>query len=194
MCGADFRIDGSKNQKIKEKEVFMLTALFLFFAYAFLGWVLETVFAFFRKGKAEKRGFLAGPVCPIYGYGGLFFHFLAFLLPYPFAFFFLAALFATALERVGGAFIAEKFGRRCWDYRKAPLHLSPDVSLFYSAVWGILALVTVKTVEPALLSLFARIPTGVLSVFLPVCLLLYAVDTGFSCFYAGRGENRTERR
>ena len=42
-----------------------------FVIYSFLGWVLETIFALFVLGRFVKRGFLYGPVCPIYGFGAI---------------------------------------------------------------------------------------------------------------------------
>lgn len=41
----------------------------LFFIYAFLGWCTEVAFAACKEGRFVNRGFLNGPVCPIYGFG-----------------------------------------------------------------------------------------------------------------------------
>lgn len=46
-------------------------ALCYFVIYAFLGWVVEVAFHALRLGKIINRGFLNGPVCPIYGFGML---------------------------------------------------------------------------------------------------------------------------
>ncbi|MEI3140562.1 MAG: putative ABC transporter permease [Lawsonibacter sp.] len=43
--------------------------LWIFFVYAFLGWCTEVSYAALRTGKFVNRGFLNGPVCPIYGCG-----------------------------------------------------------------------------------------------------------------------------
>lgn len=40
-----------------------------FFISSFLGWVLEVAYAFSVFGTFIDRGFLKGPICPIYGYG-----------------------------------------------------------------------------------------------------------------------------
>ena len=42
-----------------------------FFIYAFLGWILETAFCILTTGTFTKRGFLYGPICPIYGFGAI---------------------------------------------------------------------------------------------------------------------------
>ena len=43
--------------------------LWIFFIYAFLGWCTEVSYAALNTGKFVNRGFLNGPVCPIYGFG-----------------------------------------------------------------------------------------------------------------------------
>ena len=41
----------------------------LFFIYGFLGWCAEVAFAACKNGRFVNRGFLNGPICPIYGFG-----------------------------------------------------------------------------------------------------------------------------
>ena len=52
-----------------------LPRVYLYFIYfilfAFIGWLLETCFSFYALGHFTKRGFLYGPLCPIYGWGAL---------------------------------------------------------------------------------------------------------------------------
>ena len=52
----------------------------LFFIYSFLGWIYETIFCTIKGGKWENRGFLYGPICPIYGTGAALVIFLTELL------------------------------------------------------------------------------------------------------------------
>ena len=40
--------------------------------YAFGGWICEEITCSISEKKLVDRGFLIGPVCPIYGWGGLF--------------------------------------------------------------------------------------------------------------------------
>ena len=47
----------------------MYQFLWIFFAYAFLGWCTEVCYAALVTGRFVNRGFLNGPVCPIYGFG-----------------------------------------------------------------------------------------------------------------------------
>ena len=54
----------------------MLTYLWCFFAFSFLGWCAEVVFAALRERRFVNRGFLNGPFCPIYGFGVVLMDFL----------------------------------------------------------------------------------------------------------------------
>ena len=43
--------------------------LWYFIEYSFIGWVVEVLYHATCKGQIVNRGFLNGPVCPIYGVG-----------------------------------------------------------------------------------------------------------------------------
>src|SRR5574344_1878075 len=47
--------------------------LLYFFILSFLVWLLETAYGYMVLGHFTKRGFFVGPICPIYGVGGLIF-------------------------------------------------------------------------------------------------------------------------
>ena len=47
--------------------------VFLFMIYSFMGWVYETALVSIREKQWSNRGFLIGPICPIYGFGALIF-------------------------------------------------------------------------------------------------------------------------
>ncbi len=42
-----------------------------FIIYAFIGWVCEEIYCVVSTHEFVKRGFLFGPICPIYGYGAI---------------------------------------------------------------------------------------------------------------------------
>ncbi len=42
-----------------------------FLIYSFGGWIVEVIFHAVALGKVVNRGFLNGPVCPVYGFGVL---------------------------------------------------------------------------------------------------------------------------
>ena len=54
---------------IKNNKLYMY--ILYFFIFAILGWCMETIYSFIVLGHFTNRGFLYGPICPIYGYGAL---------------------------------------------------------------------------------------------------------------------------
>lgn len=48
---------------------FAVKTLYWFFLYGFIGWGVEVVYAAIKTHKLVNRGFLCGPICPIYGFG-----------------------------------------------------------------------------------------------------------------------------
>ena len=49
-----------------------IAKLFIYFIiYSFMGWLMEVCVSLYEKKRFVNRGFLIGPVCPIYGYGVL---------------------------------------------------------------------------------------------------------------------------
>ncbi len=139
--------------------VTLLQIIFLFFAYSLLGWCCEVVFAAVNSGKFVNRGFLSGPVCPIYGYGILLsaaaLQPLMDNLPLLFAG---AALLTSAIELAVG-FICEKLlGMRLWDYSEQPFNIGGYVCLKFTLLWGLGFVFVLKLVHPAVMSLVALLP------------------------------------
>ena len=68
----DKAIKKSKTKKIVKKKLPRIYLYFIYFLiFAIIGWLLETCFSFYSLGHFTKRGFLFGPLCPIYGWGAL---------------------------------------------------------------------------------------------------------------------------
>ena len=42
-----------------------------FYIYSFLGWLWESSYVSIKEKKLVNRGFVAGPVCTIYGFGAV---------------------------------------------------------------------------------------------------------------------------
>lgn len=120
-----------------------------FFIYSFIGWCLETIYAFFVEGKFVNRGFLLGPLCPIYGFGAIF---LIFLLRNckgkPMTEFLIAAFAFTAFEYVVSYVLEAVFGLRWWDYSNDFLNIQGRVSLAYTIVWGALGILLMEGIHP----------------------------------------------
>ena len=136
----------------------------LFFIYAFLGWCTEVSYAALVTGKFVNRGFLNGPVCPVYGFGAVIV--LAALAPLEHnlpALFLGSILLTSTLEWLTGFALEKLFHQRWWDYSDQPFNLSGYICLRFSIAWGFACLFVVKLLHPTVL-LFVRLipkPLGV---------------------------------
>ncbi len=152
-----------------------------FFAYSFLGWCCEVVFATLKTGKFVNRGFLNGPVCPIYGTGVvLLLLALSPLRPYAWAVFLTAVLICSALEFATGFVLEKVFHRKWWDYSDRHFNLCGYICPEMSLLWGIAALAVVYALQPMLASLLQKIPVIAGYVVLGICSAALLTDLIFT--------------
>ena len=120
-----------------------------FFIYSFLGWIIETIYAFMIHGGFVKRGFLFGPICPIYGFGAVIL-LLATKKMYgkPFQKFLIATVLFTVFEYLVSLIFEEIFGLRWWDYSNDFLNIQGRVSLMYTIFWGLIGLILLEKLHP----------------------------------------------
>ena len=155
----------------------MYLVLWIFFAYAFLGWCTEVSFAALVSGKFVNRGFLNGPVCPIYGFGVVIV--LAFLEPLRHNLLLLfvgSVLLTSALEWVTGFALEKIFHQRWWDYSNEPFNLGGYICLRFSIAWGLACLFVVKIIHPTVLLVIRLIPKPVGIALLVMFSLIMVVD------------------
>ena len=96
--------------------------LFYFVVYSFIGWCTEVCFCSVSTGKFVNRGFLNGPVCPIYGFGMVIvIYILTPVTENVFLLFFGSMILASALELVTGWALKKLFHTSWWDYSDKPL-------------------------------------------------------------------------
>lgn len=151
--------------------------IWLFFCYAFLGWVMETVVATIRNKKFMNRGLLDGPLCAIYGIAGVLISVsLRELRGNWFFLFLFSAVYATVLEWLAGRFLEHSRYGRWWDYSNVKWNLDGYVCLPYSVLWGVLGTVVVQWGTPFLLFLYQKIPSPINWILLWVFVVLTAID------------------
>lgn len=141
---------------------FSLYELFwLFSVYAVLGWGLEVCFCTINTGHFVNRGFLNGPVCPIYGFGMV----LVVLVLTPvsgsvLALFFGGMVLTSAIELIGGWALKKLFHTSWWDYSDQPFNLGGYICLKFSLAWGLCVVAVMRVLQP-LVSTFIGFVTGI---------------------------------
>ena len=136
-----------------------LSLFWLFFFYSFIGWCIEVCSAAVQHRKFVNRGFVAGPLCPIYGFGAMLFEiFLPELTEDPFFLFLGGFVLASLLEYSTGMFFEKVYKKKLWDYSRFRYNVGGYICLPFSLLWGALSVVTVMFADPLLCGLFDRIP------------------------------------
>ena len=134
-------------------------AVWIFIIYAFLGWCSEVAFAAVNKGKFVNRGFLNGPVCPIYGVGMLIVVLCLWSLrDRPLLLFLGSALLTTALEFVTGFVLERFFHDKWWDYSDMPFNIKGYVCLKFTVLWGLAASFIIGAVHRFVYMLIVKTP------------------------------------
>ena len=151
--------------------------LYLFFAYSFLGWVGEVVVTAVRKHRYQDWGVLNGPLCILYGIGGLIISFTLGELQQGWFFLFgLGAIYATVIEWVAGHILERTSGTRWWDYSDQPVNLDGYICLGASILWGALSVILIKWGNPLLLTLFGLVPATIRIIVLWVLFVIFVID------------------
>lgn len=149
----------------------------LFFIYAFLGWCIEVIYCGLSEGHFINRGFLNGPVCPIYGVGGV----LVVLCLTPisgniWALFIGSAILTSILELVTGFALDKIFHARWWDYTDVPFNLGGYICLKYSIYWGLVCIALMRGIHPTIMKLISIVPSGVGIIILCVLSAVFIAD------------------
>ena len=110
----------------------------LYIAYSTLGWCGEMLYCSIPKGHiCEKRGFLNGFLCPIYGHGALL---VLYLLhggfQNPVLTFIFGAIVTSILEYFTSWIMEKLFHMRWWDYSHYKFQINGRVCLLNSTCFG----------------------------------------------------------
>lgn len=122
----------------------------LFILYSFGGWIVECIWTYFMKRKLENRGFLFGPICPIYGVGSLICVLLVgpLRLSWPLEFLLMIVL-CDIIEYITSVVLERIYHVRWWDYTTASvLHLNGRISLETSIGFGVGGIFILHLIQP----------------------------------------------
>lgn len=152
--------------------------ILMFLLYSFLGWFMETIYCWIIDKKFVNRGFLIGPSCPIYGFGGLLI--VLFINKYredPVVVFCMAVVICAILEYFTSYILEKIFKTRWWDYSQKKFNLNGRISLDTMAAFGILALVMIYAVNPVVKNLIETIDPLLLKVLTSIFFIIFVIDT-----------------
>ncbi|ERI91793.1 hypothetical protein HMPREF1982_02836 [Clostridiales bacterium oral taxon 876 str. F0540] len=120
-----------------------------FIIYSFLGWTLEVVYHLYTEKRFINRGFLYGPVCPIYGATAVLLILVLSSISSNMLYIFIGgALAATLIELITGFLMELFFHTKWWDYSDEKFNVKGYICLKFSILWGFLSIIFMKIINP----------------------------------------------
>lgn len=173
----------------KDKLLKLQDLTMYFFICSFIGWLLEVAYAFSVYGTFVDRGFLRGPICPIYGYGAVIMVLITDWIKKKkitnlLIIFAIVAVIATVLEYIASYFLELVFNLRWWDYTGYFLNINGRVCLIFSIFFGIAGVIFIKNIYPIMQKTFDKIrkklSTKTIWIILITIIILMTLDKGIS--------------
>lgn len=155
----------------------LFNILTYFVIYSFLGWVMESIVRSIAEKKLINTGFLVGPMCPIYGIGAMIM--LLFLdrfennIP---LLFIVSIVVLTIWEYLVGVLLETIFKTKYWDYSDQKFNFQGRVCLTNSICWGILGVLFVKGIHPAIIKLLEKVNIHILHYAIFIIAIVAIVD------------------
>ena len=146
---------------------------FWFMLYSFGGWIMETVLYLIRDKKVVKRGFLFGPLCPIYGFGAIISTALIYGRINNIFLVFIAGFFLCgALEYITHFVMEKLFHAMWWDYSNRRFNINGRVYLNGLLTFGAGVVLIIKVIQPLVIKLTDMIDDTALYI---ICFVLYSI-------------------
>lgn len=158
------------------------SAFLIFILFSFIGWISEVIYVGVTSAhKFVNRGFLHGPLCPVYGFGGVV---ILMLPPSLYAtwipLFFASMILCTIVEYFVSWLMEKLFHTRWWDYSHYKIQLNGRICLLNSILFGFLGVVVIHFVYPLMIDLLNSLGQKVINVSGAIILAVLSVDIFFT--------------
>lgn len=155
--------------------------MLIFYVYCFLGWCFETAVVSIQQRRFVNRGFIRGPMLPLYGTGAVVILFVALpLRAHPVLLFICGMIAATLLEYVTGWAMETLFKVKYWDYSTHKLQYKGRICMQSSLAWGALSLLLVRLIHPPIETMITALPLWIAHVFNILISVFFAADTAYA--------------
>lgn len=143
------------------------TWFLLFMAYSCIGWCIEVLHGLYKRKKFSNRGFLIGPICPIYGCGATMLTLFFGTLENVFVIFAVSVVASAILEYVTSYIMEKLFRVRWWDYSNVPFNIRGRICLANLVYFGLFGIIIIRITNPILF--------GIIGAMSPVTRVIAAV-------------------
>lgn len=155
--------------------------LLFFYIYCFIGWCIESTIVSFNSKRFVNRGFVRGPILPIYGFGAIVILFVT--IPVgdnPILIYIFGSIGTTILEFVTGWLMEKLFKTKYWDYSDCKFNIKGYICLKSSLFWGVLSLFLVFVIHKPIENLVTETSTLILTVIDISISAVFIVDLAYA--------------
>lgn len=159
----------------------LINFIYLFFFYAVFGYIWEVIWVSAGQKKLTNRGFLYGPLLPIYGFGAVFItlfvdHAIERFNDSYIVIFFSGLIIATALEFITGYLIEKIFKVRYWDYTERFMNIKGLICLRSSLFFGVMSIFMMNYSNKYILELTEKIKNSNYNFVIYILIAIFSVD------------------
>ena len=177
-----------KDSNIKVLSLKIQNLLVYYFRCSILGWIMEVLYAYTVFGTFVDRGFLYGPMCPIYGWGAVAMVLVTEKIRKKkvntLGIFLIVTAIFTILEYLTSLVLELIFNLRWWDYSNYFLNINGRVCLIFSIFFGFIGIVFVKKIYPRIQRLIKNIRKKISVKMLWVILVSLVVISNVDCVFS----------
>lgn len=162
------------------------TYILLFTVYAIIGWLMEVTLGLFQHHKFVNRGFLIGPYCPIYGFGGVAITLLlsnfmktidsVSLVDSLWISTIVIMFICGTLEYATSYFMEKIFHARWWDYHRFKFNINGRICLETLVLFGLAGPILLRITNPLILSGISYIPDLALNIIVITLFIVFVID------------------
>lgn len=151
--------------------------ILIFFIYAVAGWIMESSSISIQNKKFVNRGFLIGPICPIYGYGVVLVSLL--LKKYQddiIVTFCMSVIICGLLEYFTSFFMEKIFKARWWDYSDRKFNINGRICLENLVLFGVASCFIIYVTNPFIIEKINLIPNSIQQIIISILLVIHITD------------------
>lgn len=153
----------------------------LWLIYSFMGFIVETTYVSYGQKKFVYRGFLIGPIIPIYGFGALIVLYLLRPVNNSLTLVFIFGVLSTSALEYFGSYVMEKmFNLKLWDYSTYPFNLNGRICLKNSILFGILCVILEFVIHVEVVKIIQAIPIQLFNSIVIGLMFITLIDTTIS--------------
>lgn len=155
----------------------MIDIFLLLILYSFFGWVMEVIDTKITTGNWINRGFLMGPICPIYGLASMIMTYtLSYFYNYPLLVFIIALLICSIVEYLTSLILEKIFKMRWWDYSNKKFNINGRICLQTMLIFGTLGTLMIYLFNPSIYNLLAHLNKLFKEILIIIIAIIFIID------------------